>query len=67
MENKEPCRICKRLGCYAHCQKAIDGKHKPNPKSGQFADGSDWVVDFTCTYCGVGGSTKINPVDICWE
>lgn len=62
------CKHCSHEDCYAHCQEAEDGKHIPDPKSANLADGADpFVIDFNCIKCGGGGATRIDPNDIQWE
>lgn len=52
--------------CFIHCHDNTSGVHEANPRSATQADGSDFVVDYTCKHCGQSGSVAVPEADITW-
>jgi len=51
---------------YEWCQQSVDGLHEADPFSAQQADGTEFIVDYTCRHCGQSGAVIVNPKDIGW-
>jgi hypothetical protein len=73
--SKEPCPVCQKARCYAHCSKnAPTHEHKPDRTTASSLD-ADRVddsnprilVDFNCRFCGQNGSCYMLAADINWS